>query len=118
MSTTGFQTLGSQGDASIVERSGRYLYGPAIDFLLLGGGSLLALLALRFWLGDGETATTTSLALTLALANLINHPHFAHSYQIFYSGYRAKLLSQDYAPSLRLRYLLTGIAAPIALGKV
>lgn len=92
-----------------------YLYGPVLDFLLLGGGSLIALLFIRFSIDPDEAGIAWSLATTLAIANIINHPHFAHSYQIFYRNYFQKLTSDRYAPSLRARYLVAGILAPTAL---
>lgn len=92
-----------------------YLYSPLVDFLLLGGGSLIALMAIRLFLGDGEPAAATSLAATIALSNFINHPHFAHSYQIFYSDFRAKIRSADYPIELRIRYLAIGVYAPILI---
>src|SRR5690606_32156765 len=92
-----------------------HLFGPVLDFLLLGGGSLIALLIIRLTLGSSPSAQATSLATTLALANIINHPHFAHSYQIFYSGFNRKLRSQEYPLNLRARYLLAGVLAPVAI---
>ncbi len=91
----------------------RHLNGPVLDFLLLGGGSLLALLALRWVMGDAAWAGTWSFGATLALANVVNNPHFAHSYQLFYRGFGAKLTT--YPPDLRLRYWLCGIVVPLAL---
>lgn len=93
----------------------RYLFGPYLDFALLGGGSLIALLALRLFLGGDNDARIWSLGATLAIANIINHPHFAHSYQIFYSGFRNKLSSTAYSPELRARYLHIGVTAPILI---
>lgn len=91
----------------------RHLNGPLSDFLLLGGGSLLALLALR-WAMDGEAwAGAWSAGTTLALANIANNPHFAHSYQLFYRNFGAKLTA--YPRDLRLRYWLCGVVAPLAL---
>jgi hypothetical protein len=91
----------------------RHLNGPVSDFLLLGGGSLLGLFALR-WAMDGETwAGAWSAGTTLALANIANNPHFAHSYQLFYRNFGAKLT--EYPRDLRLRYWLCGVVAPLAL---
>lgn len=91
------------------------LYNPFLDFFLLGGGSLFMLLAIRALSGAMELSVGWSLATTLFLANFINHPHFACSYQIFYGNFREKLLSPAYEPSLRVRYLVIGIVAPIAI---
>ncbi|WP_420345819.1 hypothetical protein [Pelagibius sp.] len=49
------------------------------------------------------------------LANIINHPHFAHSYQIFYRGFGQKAFGPHYDPVLRLRYIFAGVVAPLAL---
>ena len=92
----------------------RSLYSPSIDFLLLGGGSLLALLVLRaVW--PQQQGYAWSLATVAFLANLFNHPHFAHSYQLFYRGYRQKLTSPRYVPALRLGYLVSGLLVPLAM---
>lgn len=91
----------------------QHLFGPWADFLLLGGGSIvvLALVALLF----GSAATGLTAVLMLLLANLVNHPHFAHSYQIFYRGYRSKILDAQLPRTLRLRYLVAGVLVPIAI---
>lgn len=96
-------------------RSGNHLYGPLTDFLLLGGGSLLPLLFIWLFLGGDASNRGWSLAAAFTLANVVNHPHFAHSYQIFYSGFLEKLTGARYVPSLRIRYALVGIIAPIAI---
>jgi hypothetical protein len=88
----------------------RHIHGPLADVVLLGGGSLLLLLAVRFGLGLGKSE---SLAATLILANVINHPHFAHSYQIFYRGFRNNVTSSE--PGIRSRYLLAGVVVPVLL---
>ena len=50
---------------------------------------------------------------TLFLANFINHPHFAHSYQLFYKGFMRKAFSS--ASILRHRYRFAGIMVPAVL---
>lgn len=94
-------------------RSSGYLYGPYADFLLLGGGSLIGLAILVAVLHGNPGATTWSMGYSLLLANLINHPHFAHSYQIFYGGFWQKLTA--YPADLRRMYLLCGIVVPVVL---
>lgn len=89
----------------------RYLFGRAWDFWLLGGGSLIALLVL-YW-AFHEKGRGFSLAMTLFLANFVNHPHFAHSYQMFYRDFRNKLMR--YPSALRIRYWVSGIVIPVAL---
>ena len=88
----------------------RYLFNRWIDFLGLGGGSLFVLAALAAFYPEDE-ASIAALAFTLVVfANFVNHPHFAHSYQIFYGGFIRKAFSPD-AP-LRHRYLFAGIMIP------
>src|SRR5688500_5522594 len=72
-----------QTAAPVTAPNARHLNGRVADFLMLGGGSLLALLGLRWAFGDATWAGAWSAGTTLALANVINNPHFAHSYQLF-----------------------------------
>ena len=72
------------------EERGRWLYSSMVDFLLLGGGSFLVLGALAaFWPRDDGARVALAGAMLL-LAHVVNHPHFAHSYQIFYRGFARK----------------------------
>jgi len=89
------------------------LFSPLIDFLCLGGGSLLLLIPLS--LLDVETFEPTVAATILFLAHFINSPHFAHSYQIFYRNFGEKAFGHAYRPQLRARYIIAGIVAPLAL---
>jgi hypothetical protein len=91
--------------------TGKSLFGPAWDFLLLGGGSLVALLLVRVLVTD-ESKDLAILA-TFAFANVINNPHFANSYQIFYRDFRNKLT--NYPAGLRWRYFVSGVVVPILL---
>jgi hypothetical protein len=63
-----------------------------------------------------EAATPAISVITLGLANLINHPHFAHSYQIFYQNFWQKISQSNPSKSLRVRYILAGLIIPTALG--
>lgn len=89
----------------------RHLFGRVWDFWLLGGGSLIALLGL--YLAFDEKGRGFSIAMTLFLANFINHPHFAHSYQMFYRDFGNKLTR--YPKALRIRYFVSGIVIPVVL---
>jgi hypothetical protein len=91
----------------------RYLFNPAIDFLCLGGISLV-LLPIIFVLPEQKLSLTFA-AISLALANVLNHPHFAFSYQIFYEGFWRKAFGPDGDAVLRARYIFAGIAVPVAL---
>jgi len=88
-----------------------YLFSRGWDFLLLGGGSVVALVLLRLALHD--EGREFSFATTLLLANFVNHPHFAHSYQMFYRDFSNKLTR--YPRALRIRYLFSGLITPVFL---
>lgn len=90
----------------------RHLYGPKTDFLLLGGASLIAFPILL--LLPAERFSPPLALATLALLQVLNHPHFAASYQIFYRDFPAKAFG-GHAPALRGRYLFAGILTPLAL---
>jgi len=92
-----------------------WLFHPLVDFLCLGGGSLLALALLLFVLPPDEGRYTAVFAWALLAAHVVNHPHFANSYQIFYAGFFGKAFGDRFAPPLRRRYLLAGVVVPLAL---
>lgn len=90
-----------------------YLFGPVTDFLCLGGSSLF-LLPFLFMLPETEYRAQVA-TLMLLVAHLVNHPHFAHSYQIFYRDYASKAFGSSLNRELRLRYLFAGLIAPVML---
>jgi len=101
------------GAAAAAAPRGGHLFGPIVDFLCLGGASLAILPVLALVPVDGNR---DAIAFTmLMVAHLVNHPHFAHSYQIFYGGFRGKAFGDMLPPGLRARYRIAGIAVPLAL---
>jgi len=93
---------------------GRYLFHPVTDFLLLGGGAAILMLSVALFAQQGIGQPQQAFLIT-ALMILINQPHFAHSYQIFYRNFAAKAFGHDYPGALRRRYVFAGIIAPILL---
>lgn len=91
----------------------RHLFGPIADFMLLGGSSLL-LMPVMFLLPE-QQVTAPLATLMLLIANVVNHPHFAHSYQIFYRGYRTKAFTPALGREMQTRYLFAGLVAPVLL---
>lgn len=91
----------------------RAFFSPTFDFLCLGGGSLL-LLPILVWVIP-DTAHVSALFMAVLLSNIINHPHFVHSYQIFYRTFGAIAGNPDSDRTLRARYLWAGIGAPILI---
>ena len=88
-------------------------FAPWLDFLCMGGGSLIALPLLAAAIPDSAMGGVA--IAVLALAIVINHPHFAHSYQIFYGNYREIMRTGATDPVFRRRYLWSGIVAPAIL---
>ena len=91
-----------------------YLFGPWMDFFCLGGATLLiipwfALLPTE-WKNYADV-----LVITTAIAHFINNPHFAHSYHLFYRGFGRRGFSAEYPREWRIRYLMAGVAVPVAL---
>jgi hypothetical protein len=99
------------GDSDNIQN--RFLFGPVTDFLFLGGSSLIVLPFL-FLLPTTDYREPVA-AIMMIAANLINHPHFAHSYQLFYRGFAQKISRNFESPSLRIRYIVSGIAVPTLL---
>ncbi|MCY4497663.1 MAG: hypothetical protein OXC14_10295 [Rhodospirillaceae bacterium] len=97
--------------ASFRER--RWLYGPWLDFLTLGGGSFVALGAIAAFYPRDEPSRLALAGAMLFLAHFVNHPHFAHSYQVFYTGFMGKAFSPE--SSLAARYRFAGIMVPALL---
>lgn len=93
--------------------SPRYLYSRWADFFLLGGSSLL-LIPLLFIEPKKENLVLAAV-ISLVMANVINHPHFAHSYQLFYRRYFAKLRDPELGSVMRARYAVAGLVVPILL---
>ncbi len=84
--------------------------------MLLGGGSAIAFAGLR--IVDLTSSQYATLALVMwVLANIVNHPHFIHSYQLFYS-LKAGIDAPD-APTTYKRmwciaaYLVPGLLAAL-----
>ncbi len=91
-----------------------YLFGPIFDFLTLGGLSLIACAVIALVFPKG-IPTAQQAVLVTTLMTLINQPHFAHSYQMFYRNYREKAFGGSYPPGLRFRYITAGILVPVVL---
>ena len=107
------QTVSSKVSTTAAPQRG-YLFGPLTDFLYLGGGSLFVLAPLAILLPVGFFSPHAG-ALAIILMLLINQPHFAHSYQMFYRGFRAKAFGPSYGRALRFRYIFAGLVVPIGL---
>ncbi|RWM13327.1 MAG: hypothetical protein EOR72_18540 [Mesorhizobium sp.] len=91
---------------------GKYLFGPVADFLMLGGSAFLILPLLFFVPRDYEGPLAATMVV---VAYLVNYPHFAHSYQIFYRNFGRKVRGEGYDRSLQLRYIFAGVIVPVMM---
>lgn len=88
----------------------RHVHSACVDFLTLGGGSLVVMGALAaFWPRD-DAARAALASTALVLAFFLTYPHVAHSYQIFYRDFMAKAFAPDSV--LASRYRLAGVLVP------
>ncbi len=91
----------------------KYLFGPVADFLMLGGSAFLILPFLFLVPLEYEGAIAATMVF---VAYLINYPHFAHSYQLFYRNFGRKVSGDGYDRGLQLRYIFAGIVVPVIMG--
>jgi hypothetical protein len=90
----------------------------AVEFLLTGGATLLLLplaYVYRESVGLEESQLLAGFLLFHA-AVVINNPHFAVTYLLFYANARERAFGSSYAAAQRARYLLAGVVVPLALG--
>ncbi|MBZ9739252.1 MULTISPECIES: hypothetical protein [unclassified Mesorhizobium] len=104
--------LSADAPASAAATPQKYLFGPFIDFFMLGGSALLILPVLYFVPLRYEATLTLAMFL---LSHLINQPHFGHSYQIFYRDFARKIRGDGYGRNLQIRYVIAGIVVPLAM---
>lgn len=102
-------------------RGKSYLLSPFLDFMMMGGGALIAAgLILYFVPHTNYNVTDIESAAILfgtvsILSYIVNYPHFMMSYQIFYSGFKEKLTRFQATPAIYWRYLISGIFIPAGL---
>lgn len=85
----------------------RHLVGPVVDFVCVGGLSILCLGAIHLGLPLERDVATVAWTFYY-LSFVANWPHFLLSYQILYWNYRRELLT-------RPRFLWAGVGAPALL---
>ena len=88
------------------------LISESWDFWLLGGAGLILT---PFLIAIPAEWAPVIFAITLFIANFINHPHFAHSYQIFFRSFYSVSTCKDAPDSIRIRYFIAGVAIPACL---
>lgn len=101
------------GDAS----APRSRVGPWVEFLVVGGATplLFALSALLRRFVDLDTAELAVGFTFFHLAYVVNDPHFAVTYLLFYEDFRERAFGRAFARGTRTRYWLAGVIAPVVL---
>lgn len=99
-------------DAPKAAAPDKYLFSPVADFLMLGGSAFLILPVLFLVPLEYEGALAATMVF---VAYLVNYPHFAHSYQLFYRNFGRKVSGNGYDKSLQLRYIFAGIVVPLVM---
>ncbi len=91
--------------------------GKIGEFLITGGATLL-LIPLAYWYrraaGLDHSEYIVSFAAFYA-AYVINDPHFAVSYLLFYKNTRARLNGEEFKGAQRIRFLVSGFIVPALL---
>lgn len=105
--------LSADAPAPRAATPGKYLFGPVADFLMLGGSAFLILPVLFLVPLEYEGLLAATMVF---VAYLVNYPHFAHSYQIFYRNFARKVSGDGYDRRLQLRYIFAGIVVPLIMG--
>jgi hypothetical protein len=90
------------------------MVSPLVDFLIVGGLSLLVIPFLA-WIPWDPASVAKAGVVSSLLTFAINDPHFTFSYLILYDRYWYKLTKAPFSQINRLRYLIAGIVAPVAL---
>jgi len=101
----------------VVESRVRVRAAAVAEFLLVGGAT--PLLFLVSWLLQ-RTLGLSSADLAVGFlffygAHVINDPHFAVTYLLFYESARARAFGGAFAPLQRVRYLVAGLLVPAVL---
>jgi hypothetical protein len=91
--------------------------GRLVEFLLVGGATLFLfpiawLLRRAFGLESSELAVGFT---AFYAAYVINDPHFAVTYLLFYKNARGRALGAELPLAQRIRWMIAGVVVPVAL---
>lgn len=94
----------------------RALVSANADFWLVGGASLAAFTVfILFTDMAGVQLGNRPFYWAFYLSFMVNDPHFAYSYLLFYRGFRARLAAPETERLSRLRLITAGLVVPIAM---
>jgi hypothetical protein len=118
---------GDDGDAKepLPPASGVRAAGPVrswradlVEFMLVGGATLV-LLPLAWVVRKAFGLDPSEYAISYAAfyaAYVINDPHFAVTYLLFYKGARQRAFGDGIPAAQRVRWLVAGVLVPVVLG--
>src|ERR1700710_3038918 len=89
----------------------------SIEFLVVGGGTLV-LFPLLWLLRRVLGLDSAELAVGFLMfhgAHLINDPHFAVTYLLFYKDAKKRAFGDAFGPVQRVRYQVVGLLVPVGL---
>lgn len=89
----------------------------AVELLMVGGATPLCFVV-SWLLRESLPFSTADLVVGFTffhLAFIVNDPHFSVTYLLFYEDFRDRAWGRAFSASLRLGYLLAGLAAPVVL---
>jgi hypothetical protein len=112
------QGVAQPSDLPIATAHPRPWKGRLVEFLLVGGVTPL-LFPLSFLMRRALGLDSAELAVGFTMfyaAHVLNDPHFAVTYVLFYRGARERMFGTVFAPRQRVRYVFAGVVAPLALG--
>jgi hypothetical protein len=92
-------------------------WGGVVEFLVTGGGTLV-LLPLCLWCQRSLGLERSELLIGLwafHAASLINDPHFAVTYLLFYRSMKQRALGDVLGSAQRVRYWVVGAVVPVVL---
>jgi hypothetical protein len=97
----------------------RALVNPAADFLLVGGAGILSFLIFvavwKTWPERGDLFKYNVSVFATYTAFIVNFPHFAYSYLLFYPGFFQRLTGTETTLASKVRLAVAGLVVPIAL---
>lgn len=92
------------------------LISPPIDFLLIGGLSLITLAAIFAMQKAGMHLPRHEVGWWAYYASfVVNYPHFAYSYQLFYANFLGRLRDKTVSLLTRGRMIVAGVIVPLLM---
>ena len=107
----------SEAPPEVSPHGGERGAGRVLEFMVVGGATLLLfpiswLLRKTLGLDSAELAVG---ATAFYAAYVINDPHFAVTYLLFYKDARRRALGPEHPLAQRVRWIVSGVVVPIAL---